>query len=178
MKRKSVFILILLSVISALCALPTSGALSNGNLDRATAAQIASSDATAALKLEGIHGSYLTISNVNKKYFYLGTITNNSSQPLDITLSATPDFSKLTNKNYWLGIQAGNTIEFTSSSAATQSLQFTLAPGAAQTINGALMGNQAREVIVSFAFTATNAATGTYISVKDTDANPRRVYLK
>lgn len=179
MKRKNTIILLMIGLLLAIFSLPTSGALSGTGLSRYTVARIASSDTTAALKLDGIHGTSLTISNINKKYFYLGTITNNSNQQLSITMTVTPDFSQLSTKNYWLGIQIGSgIIEFTSTSSPSQSLVFTLAPGQTETIYGALQGNQAREIILSFSFTATNTANGTYIVVKDTAANPRRVYVK
>lgn len=181
MRRKGrIIIYFSLSILLALFAFQDSGALSRKSMTRTAVAYISEDeDISAILRITGVHGDPDKVSNINKKYEPIGTITNNSNQVLEIVLDVTPDFSRVIDKTELLfGVSVDSKIEFTRNSPSTQSLFFTLKPGQSKDILMALENNQADLVIVHFGFQATNPATGTSIIVRDTDDNPRRIYIK
>jgi len=180
MRKVRIIIYFSLSILLALFALQDSGALSRVIMTREATAYISEDeDISAILRITGVHGDPNKVSNINKKYEPIGTITNNSNQTLEIVFDVTPDFSRVVDMpGVRLGVRVDSTIEFTENSTSTQSLFFTLLPGQSKNILMSLENNEADLVIVYFGFNATNPNTGTSIIVRDTDDNPRRIYIK
>lgn len=169
---------IFMILILALAYLPTSGAISQGTMSRGISA-ITSADANGLLRLVGFDNQTLIISNVNKKYFYTGRITNDGREAITLKIKALPDFSLVTNKAYSMSIRiGGRTLDFTFSNHAAQELTFTVESGGALDVEISLTGNQAREVLTIFEFTATSASGSYQMHLLDTPATPRRMVLK
>lgn len=178
MKKLISFMCLVLALTLALLSLKDSAALSQNQMFRSIGALVAL-DSNATLKLEGFDNQTLLISNVNKKYFHVGYITNNSKKVMNLQVTMTPDFSRITNKGYWMGINIGGTItEFVFGSPATSRINLTLSPGQILDVQAALTANQGREVIVSYSFLATAADNTFTMTLNDTTKYPRRMQLK
>lgn len=172
------WLFLVLGLVFALVALDESGALSRNNMERALQAVVAS-DSSAALTLVGFDNPILVISNVNKKYFDVGSITNHYRYPINLTVTITPDFARVTNKNYWLGINLGGVVrEFISSVQQPAQITLTLQPSQSAAIQVALTGNQAREVFIYFGITAAGTDGVVTMVLNDSPDSPRRMTLK
>lgn len=178
MRNRRTFFLITTGLLLALLSLPFSAALNQEHMVRETAANLAP-DASAVLTLDGFENPTLVISNINKKYFHLGSIKNNTNQTINLTVMMVPDFSLQNNKSYWLGVRIGTAVsEFSFGSSPSLETGISIAPGQVIEVQGALTNNQARSVTVSYSFNA-SAADGTYsMQLSDTALSPRRMTLR
>lgn len=178
MTARRTWIFLVMALVFALFALTDSGALSRNNMERSLQAAV-SADSSAALTLVGFDNPTLVISNVNKKYFAVGSITNHYRYPIVLTVTITPDFSRITNKNYWLGVNIGGVVqEFIESAHQPAQISLTLQPAQVAPIQVALTGNQAREVYLYFGFSAIGSDGIVSVQIIDDPQTPRRMTLK
>lgn len=171
-------VFISLGLVLVLAALPISGALSQGALSRGIKA-VTALDTNGVLKLEGFNNQILTISNINKKYFYTGRITNGGREAIALKIKAMPDFSLVTNKAYALSIRIGGaTLDYAYGTQVAQIMTLTVQPGQALDVEASLTGNQAREVLTIYEFTATSLSGSYVIHLLDSPTTPRRMIFR
>lgn len=168
MRSRAAVIFLILGLIFASFSLMVSGAIQQAAVGRSIIANTAL-DTNAILKLDGFNNTAYTVSNINKKYFKVGDIVNNSNRTINLTVEMQVDFSKQTNKTYWMGIKIDAvTTEFSFGSATAKRAVIILSPGQMVSVQAALTNNQAREVGVSYNFYATDTTGDLSIQVSDT----------
>lgn len=174
-RRSLIIVSAVLALLSSFALLPNSGAIQQGRIERGTIAQT-TGDANGFLKLEGFANPTVPLSN---NYTHIAYMTNNSTQPLTVTVTITPDFTQVNNKKYLLRIKLNAAVsEFTYGSAGTLQTTMTLAPGQIVDVQGLLNNNQNKSVVVSYGFAVTDAAGTFHMQIGDTATTPRRITVK
>lgn len=174
LKNKTALIFFLLSFIFAIFSIPLSGAISYGRIERNAFATVAG-DSSAALELTGFNGNAYSL---KKNYENIGSITNHLHQPITLTVTIQPDFSGITNKNCWFGIEIGTIIsvfEIETGPVTSKQVEIRLEPGESADVQAAVQHNESRDIIVSFRFAARDEAGNLLFELNDTPYVPRRI---
>jgi hypothetical protein len=175
MKHRLTNLFFVVGFLFAILSLPSSAALSKAMFERKASFKVAS-DLNATLKLNGFDGK--TVNKISKHYKALGSVTNNSNETIELTVTIRPDFSEFKKKFYWFGIKIGDEIRvFEVDTPQVQQVTLELVPGQMFDVQLGLQRNQSNDLVVSFDFTAV-AKSGTFnIQLYDTDQTPRRIIV-
>lgn len=175
-RNKITSIFFVLSLVFALSSLSSSGALSQGRLERSTTANI-TEDTKGLLELEGFNNHYVV--DLDKDYTAVGSITNNAKYTINLIITTQTDFSLITNRNLWQGIKIGEFVrEFTFENDSSARFDLLLEPGQTIDIQIAISHNQSREIITAFDFLATDMEGLFIMELKNTINAPRQITYK
>ncbi len=171
-RRKLPLVLIIIGLLFGLIAMQDSAALSSFTMNRQTKAQV-SSDNAALLKLEGFNSSqYMKLSSYYSK---VGSITNNSSQPLNLNISVAPTQVFSIIRAYQLGIKIGTSSCILRSNTSSQQLTVSLMPGQSVDIQMNLTNSLLDFISTSFIIQASDNTRSLNLTLSDSDSTPRRI---
>ncbi len=172
-RRKLPLILLSISLIFGLIAMPKSAAITINNLSR-NATSVVSADSNAVVKLEGFNSSQYT--KLNSNYSKVGSITNNSNQVMNINVIMTPSQVFSIFKTYQLGVKIGSSsCVFRNNTASTQQLAVSLMPGQSIDVQMSLTNNLLDFISTSFTINAYDNTKTYSLSIQDTSSSPRRI---
>ena len=171
-RKRLTLILLTISLIFALIAMPNSAAVTIKSLNRDTKA-IVSNDNNAVLKLEGFDSSqYIKLSN---SYNKVGSITNNSNQSINLNVVMTPTQMFGIIGAYQLGVKMGSASCIIRSNTTSQQLAISLMPGQTIDLQMNITNSLLDFISTSFTISASDSTKTYNISLPDTTSTPRRI---
>ncbi len=172
-RRRMAFLCFVFSGLLLLSAIPYSAAINRIHLDREARVSL-TEDKNALLGLAGFDNRTYDLSANYKK---VGSITNNTKQPLKLTVSIIPRF-QLNHLLSRFGLAIGKeSCEFSYSSSAPKQLSFTLAAGKTVEVKAYYINNFLHSLPVEFQFNAADSAGSLTVQLTDTPSTPRRMTI-
>lgn len=170
-KNKTAAVFFILSLVFALVSIPYSAALNGGKMER-TASAFVADDENGILKLTGFNNKYY---DLNSTYTSVGSITNNTSQNLKLTVTICPEFS-LNHIFSKFGIKLGTTkYEFKMSNSNPCEVALDLSSGQTVDVTAYLTQNYFGPLKIAFKISAVDSTGACSIQINDTDSTPRRI---
>jgi len=171
-RRRLTLILLAVSLIFALIAMPNSAAVTIKSMNR-DAKAIVSSDTNAVLKLEGFDSlQYIKLSN---NYSKVGSITNNSNQTINLNVVMTPTQVFGIIGAYQLGVKMGSATCIIRSNTTSQQLSISLMPSQTIDLQMYITNSILNFISTSFTINASDSTKTYNISLPDTTSTPRRI---
>jgi hypothetical protein len=142
-------------------------------------------DANGVFKLVGFTGTLNQIGNdvnVSRNYVSVGSITNNTTLPLTLTVTITPDFSGIAagDKLCELGITVDTqpAVLFMKATSAPKSITLSVPSGKVLDVKASLLKNKKVIIPTTYGFTAYDANGQLVLSMTNTTATPRQMNFK
>lgn len=172
-RNRAAAIFLILGLLFMITSIPFSAAINRLTLSRDTDVKLAE-DNNAVLKLTGFQNvSY----DMDNKYKGFGTITNNTSENLKVTVTVIPDF-QIYHFLTKVGVEIGKDSNvFGYHSSAPKQLSVIMAPGEVTEVKAYIFHNLNYPLFIEFQFTATDMAGTFTVSLLNTSNSPRCVYL-
>lgn len=184
MRRWMAVLLILAGIAFALGTGMGSDALQLAQVHRTTTGSVLA-DAKGLLKLVGFTGALNQIGsdvNVSRNYVSVGSITNNTTLPLTIRITVTPDFSLIPSGDrvceLAVQIDTASALVFTKSSSGAKSVTLQVASGKVLDVKVSLMKNKRVLIPTTFGLTANDGNGKLVLSLSNTTATPRQMKFK
>ncbi len=184
MNQKFTYLFLFLALITGLEALSVSGALSEVFLERQVSATVVENEALGLVKLDSSGPDNPFKANKNPRQF--GSVTNNFSQTVTVTLTLEPDFSQMAmnrlNPRFEFAVTAGDSTQsyrvWEMMFPRAKSLVFELTPGESQALEVALdsIGEETMQVSFTLAFESEDGSVD--LTLYDTAQEPLRLYLE
>ena len=184
MKGFGLVMVIALGLLGVFGTMLKRDALSSALLERAAAGTV-KSDANGLFKLVGFGGTVKQIGNdvnVTRNYVSVGTITNNTTVPLTLSVTISPDFSLIpaSDRVCELGIMIDSQSPrlFMKTTSAPKTVTLTVASGKVLDVKASLLKNKRVAIPTTYAFTAYDAKSKLVLSMAHTVASPRKMNFK
>ena len=172
MKKRITSLLLFISIFFAYLAIQDSAAISSLSLRRNTSALV-SNDQNGVLKLEGFANPQYT--KLGTSYTKVGSITNQSNQPLNINVIMTPNQVFGVIRAYSLGVRIGSQTCVIRSNTISQKLSISLMPGQSMDVQMNLTNSLLDFIVTSFSFEASDNTKTYQVYITDTSSTPRRI---
>lgn len=161
-----------------------SDALQFAQVGRATTGSVMA-DTKGLIKLVGFTGALNQIGNdvnVSRNYVSVGSITNNTTLPLSLRITVTPDFSLIPSNDrvceLAVQIDKASTMVFTKSSSGAKSVTIQVASGKVLDVKVSLLKNKRALIPTTFGFKANDGNGKLVMSLSHTTATPRQMNFK